>query len=155
MLESSDERILITRRAQHMRTFPGVWVPPGGHIVCSPCRSNCPIISLVAEDGESIIEAGMREVFEETALRLVKGKHPESVFLQLPNEDGSSQDMSNEITNEDSNINCYRVLGLWESCFPPVLYAGTPKRQHLVYYLHVLVSQRSEDIEPHIKVMQS
>ncbi|XP_018019850.1 uncharacterized protein LOC108676300 [Hyalella azteca] len=139
LLESSDERILITRRAQHMRTFPGVWVPPGGHI----------------EDGESIIEAGMREVFEETALRLVKGKHPESVFLQLPNEDGSSQDMSNEITNEDSNINCYRVLGLWESCFPPVLYAGTPKRQHLVYYLHVLVSQRSEDIEPHIKLERS
>lgn len=30
LVESSDERILLTRRAAHMRAFPGVWVPPGG-----------------------------------------------------------------------------------------------------------------------------
>ena len=29
LLESSDGRVLLTRRAEHMRTFPCVWVPPG------------------------------------------------------------------------------------------------------------------------------
>ena len=29
LLQSSDGHILLTRRAQHMRTFPSVWVPPG------------------------------------------------------------------------------------------------------------------------------
>lgn len=32
LLETSDGRILVTRRSPHMRTFPGVWVPPGGHV---------------------------------------------------------------------------------------------------------------------------
>lgn len=32
ILESSDNRLLLTRRAPHMRTFPKTWVPPGGHI---------------------------------------------------------------------------------------------------------------------------
>ena len=31
ILESSDGRILLTRRAAHMTTFPGIWVPPGKH----------------------------------------------------------------------------------------------------------------------------
>ena len=32
LVESQDGSVLMTRRSQHMRTFPGVWVPPGGHI---------------------------------------------------------------------------------------------------------------------------
>lgn len=28
ILEASDGRVLLTRRAAHLRTFPGVWVPP-------------------------------------------------------------------------------------------------------------------------------
>ena len=29
ILQSSDQHVLLTRRAKHMRTFPGIWVPPG------------------------------------------------------------------------------------------------------------------------------
>ena len=29
ILESGDGKILLTRRATHLRTFPNVWVPPG------------------------------------------------------------------------------------------------------------------------------
>lgn len=52
ILETSDRNILLTRRAKHMRTFPGIWVPPGGHI----------------ELGETLMEAGLRELKEETGL---------------------------------------------------------------------------------------
>jgi 8-oxo-dGTP pyrophosphatase MutT (NUDIX family) len=52
LLETSDCRLLLTRRARHMRTFPGTWVPPGGHL----------------EAGETLLEAGLRELAEETGL---------------------------------------------------------------------------------------
>uniref|UniRef100_A0A0B7AVV4 Nudix hydrolase domain-containing protein n=1 Tax=Arion vulgaris TaxID=1028688 RepID=A0A0B7AVV4_9EUPU len=32
LVESSDGKILLSRRPLHLRIFPGVWVPPGGHI---------------------------------------------------------------------------------------------------------------------------
>ncbi|XP_066996935.2 nucleoside diphosphate-linked moiety X motif 17 isoform X2 [Anabrus simplex] len=51
--ESSDGRILMTQRADHMRAFPRSWVPPGGHL----------------EIGENIIEGGLRELEEETGLK--------------------------------------------------------------------------------------
>jgi len=54
ILETSDRNILLTRRAKHMRTFPGIWVPPGGHI----------------ETGETLLEAGLRELREETGLSI-------------------------------------------------------------------------------------
>ncbi len=31
IVESADEKVLLIRRPAHLRTFPGVWVPPGGH----------------------------------------------------------------------------------------------------------------------------
>ncbi|XP_071453230.1 nucleoside diphosphate-linked moiety X motif 17-like [Hetaerina americana] len=54
VLESSDNRILMTRRASHLRTYPNAWVPPGGHI----------------ELNESFIKAGLRELEEETGVHL-------------------------------------------------------------------------------------
>ena len=32
LVESSDGFILLIRRAKKLRTFPNIWVPPGGHI---------------------------------------------------------------------------------------------------------------------------
>lgn len=54
LVETKDSRILMTKRPEHMRTFPRAWVPPGGHI----------------EEKESLIEAGLRELKEETGLSL-------------------------------------------------------------------------------------
>lgn len=54
ILESSDGHVLLTRRARHMRTFPSTWVPPGGHI----------------DPGETLMEAALRELKEETGLHL-------------------------------------------------------------------------------------
>ncbi|XP_052283577.1 nucleoside diphosphate-linked moiety X motif 17-like isoform X2 [Dreissena polymorpha] len=52
ILEAGDGRVLLTRRGDNLRTFPGIWVPPGGHI----------------EQNESFAEAGLRELREETGL---------------------------------------------------------------------------------------
>lgn len=54
ILESMDNKILLTRRAKHLRTFPGIWVPPGGHV----------------EGQETLTEAGLREFKEETGLEV-------------------------------------------------------------------------------------
>ena len=53
-LETFDGSILLTRRASHMRTFPNIWVPPGGSIDW---------------DEESLFAAGLRELQEETNLQ--------------------------------------------------------------------------------------
>ena len=63
LLETADTCLLLTRRAAHMRTFPGTWVPPGGHV----------------ESGEGLLEAGLRELGEETGLVL-----PPSTIACLP-----------------------------------------------------------------------
>lgn len=54
LLLSQDLCVLLTRRAAHMRTFPCVWVPPGGHL----------------EVGESLDTAALRELQEETGISL-------------------------------------------------------------------------------------
>ncbi len=49
-----DRHVLLGRRAEDKRWFPGVWDLPGGHI----------------EEGETAIEAACREIHEELGLRL-------------------------------------------------------------------------------------
>ena len=51
----SEDRILITRRNKKMKSFPGAWVLPGGHV----------------EMKEELEEAGLRELFEETGLEII------------------------------------------------------------------------------------
>lgn len=107
LLESSDNRLLLTRRARHMRTFPGIWVPPGGHV----------------EDGESLEDAVLRELSEETGL---------------------------EVTEEERKSS--HILGLWESVYPPVLAMGEPKRHHVVVYLHITLSRASGHLNKEFKL---
>ena len=32
IVESADGKVLLIRRPKTQRTFPGIWVPPGGHV---------------------------------------------------------------------------------------------------------------------------
>ncbi|XP_064620601.1 nucleoside diphosphate-linked moiety X motif 17-like [Lineus longissimus] len=93
LLESCDGKILLTRRAKHLRIFPGTWVPPGGHL----------------ELNESISEAGLRELEEETGLK---------------------------VTNDICSMGKVPIIGLWESSYPYRLSRGLPTRHHIVIYLH-------------------
>ena len=49
-----DDKILLTKRPQHMRKFPNAWVMPGGHL----------------EHGETMEECVIREVREETGIEI-------------------------------------------------------------------------------------
>lgn len=89
ILQTANQRVLLTRRAKQLRIFPNVWVPPGGHI----------------EADETLLEAGLRELKEETGLALEpQGLSP-------------------------------KILGLWESVYPPMLSRGLPQRHHIVVYI--------------------
>ncbi|XP_030581904.1 nucleoside diphosphate-linked moiety X motif 17-like [Archocentrus centrarchus] len=89
ILQTANQRVLLTRRAKELRIFPNVWVPPGGHV----------------ELDETLLDAGLRELHEETGLKL----EPEQVSP--------------------------KILGLWESVFPPMLSRGLPQRHHIVIYM--------------------
>ncbi|KAG9276654.1 nucleoside diphosphate-linked moiety X motif 17 [Astyanax mexicanus] len=90
LLESANQRLLLTRRASSLRIFPNVWVPPGGHV----------------ELDEKLLDAGLRELREETGLKL-----------------------------DPEDISSTRLLGLWESVYPPMLSHGLPQRHHVVTYM--------------------
>ncbi|XP_061462888.1 nucleoside diphosphate-linked moiety X motif 17 isoform X4 [Rhineura floridana] len=54
LLQSANQKVLLTRRSKHLNIFPNIWVPPGGHI----------------EPDEQLLDAGLRELREETGLCL-------------------------------------------------------------------------------------
>ncbi|XP_051720720.1 nucleoside diphosphate-linked moiety X motif 17 isoform X2 [Ctenopharyngodon idella] len=95
LLQSSNQRLLLTRRASSLRIFPNVWVPPGGHL----------------ELDEKLLDAGLRELQEETGLKL----SPDEISSHL--------------------------LGMWESVYPPMLSRGPPQRHHIVTYMLLKSSQ--------------
>jgi len=110
LVQSVDKKVLITRRAKHLRTFPGVWVPPGGHM----------------EERESLEEAGLREVEEETGLTVAKAQYGEGL-----------------------------VLGLWESVYPPLFSMGAPRRHHVVVYLLAKSNKTFTELNSELKLDES
>ena len=76
----------------------------------------------IPEFGESLKDAGFRELFEETGVHL-----------------------------DDSAVLACDTLGLWESVFPAVLYEGNPKRHHIVVYIlfkiNILAAVLQEKLE--------
>ncbi|XP_069734479.1 nucleoside diphosphate-linked moiety X motif 17 [Phaenicophaeus curvirostris] len=109
LLQASGGRILLTRRARRLSTFPGLWVPPGGMV----------------EPGEELLGVGLRELQEETGLRLRAG--------------GFS----------------WRMLGLWESVFPALLSWGSPSRHSIVAYLLLRCAEPHEQLEARMRPSES
>ncbi|XP_077320093.1 m7GpppN-mRNA hydrolase NUDT17-like isoform X2 [Lithobates pipiens] len=101
LLQTANKKVLLTRRTKTLSIFPNVWVPPGGHM----------------EPGEQLLDAGLRELQEETGL-----------------------DLRNETPP-------WRILGLWESAFPPLLSRGLPTRHHIVTYLLVTSSKTHQELQ--------
>ncbi|KAM9169096.1 LOW QUALITY PROTEIN: nucleoside diphosphate-linked moiety X motif 17 [Mergus octosetaceus] len=99
LLQAATGPVLLTRRPPGLRVFPNVWVPPGGHV----------------EPDEELLAVGLRELQEETGLRLAAGTFT------------------------------WRLLGLWESVYPPMLSRGPPRRHHIVAYL--LLREPHEELE--------
>ncbi|XP_064801881.1 nucleoside diphosphate-linked moiety X motif 17-like isoform X1 [Oncorhynchus masou masou] len=105
LLQSANQKVLLTRRASSLRIFPNVWVPPGGHV----------------ELDERLLDAGLRELREETGLKL----DPGDVSAQL--------------------------LGLWESVFPPMLSRGMPQRHHVVTYMLLNTSLTHQQLQASLR----
>uniref|UniRef100_A0A8C8RJ96 m7GpppN-mRNA hydrolase NUDT17 n=1 Tax=Pelusios castaneus TaxID=367368 RepID=A0A8C8RJ96_9SAUR len=104
VLQSVDRRVLLTRRAKDLRNSPNIWVPPGGHV----------------DVDEQLLEAGLRELLEETGLRL-----------------------------EPASFS-WRMLGLWEAVYPPLLSRGLPRHHHIVTYLLLLSTESSQQLQRRI-----
>ncbi|KAM9214709.1 LOW QUALITY PROTEIN: nucleoside diphosphate-linked moiety X motif 17 [Leptosomus discolor] len=109
LLQASTGRILLTRRASTLSIFPNVWVPPGGHV----------------EPDEELLDVGLRELEEETGLRLEAGTFS------------------------------WRMLGLWESIYPPMLSRGLPRRHHIVAYLLLLSAESHQQLEARMRPSES
>nr|XP_016854685.1 PREDICTED: nucleoside diphosphate-linked moiety X motif 17 [Anolis carolinensis] len=105
LLQSAGGKVLLTRRSPRMTLFPDVWVPPGGHI----------------EPNEQLLEAGLRELQEETGLKLREGEFS------------------------------WTLLGLWESVYPPLLSLGLPTHHHIVAYLLLRSSESHGQLEARLK----
>uniref|UniRef100_G1QBF9 m7GpppN-mRNA hydrolase NUDT17 n=1 Tax=Myotis lucifugus TaxID=59463 RepID=G1QBF9_MYOLU len=105
VLQSSDQTVLLTRRTRTLRVSPNLWVPPGGHV----------------DPGEALLDAGLRELWEESGLQLPQGQ-----FSWVP-------------------------LGLWESAYPPRLSWGPPKYHHIVLYLLVVSQESQQQLQARIQ----
>ncbi|XP_042638099.1 nucleoside diphosphate-linked moiety X motif 17 [Orycteropus afer afer] len=105
ILQSRDETVLLTRRTSTLSLSPNLWVPPGGH----------------AEPEEELLDAGLRELWEESGLQLPQGQ-----FSWVP-------------------------LGLWESAYPPRLSWGFPKYHHIVLYLLVISQESQQQLQARIQ----
>ncbi|XP_015266318.1 PREDICTED: nucleoside diphosphate-linked moiety X motif 17 [Gekko japonicus] len=105
LLQSACRKVLLTRRSKSLSIFPNLWVPPGGHI----------------EPGEQLLDAGLRELREETGLCLQDGEFS------------------------------WQMLALWESVYPPMLSRGLPKRHHVVVYLLLLSPESHQQLQMRFK----
>jgi 8-oxo-dGTP pyrophosphatase MutT (NUDIX family) len=61
----SENKLLLTRRASRMHIFPKAWVLPGGHI----------------ELGETLEEGVIREILEETGVKIDAKVEPEGDLI--------------------------------------------------------------------------
>ena len=80
-------------------------------------------LNSISEIGETLLQAGLRELEEETGLTIGD--------------------------NQSSND---KILGLWESVYPPILGNDLPKRHHIVVYMHIKSTDCQEELDSKLKV---
>ncbi|KAH3832568.1 hypothetical protein DPMN_105860 [Dreissena polymorpha] len=155
ILEAGDGRVLLTRRGDNLRTFPGIWVPPGGHI----------------EQNESFAEAGLRELREETGLDISEHMCVQPVqALAVWEVTMCVQPVQAlavwEVTmcvqpvytlamwEVNMCVQPVQALAVWESVYPPKLSLGPPVRHHAVIYLHAKLKPEytSTQLYPNIQM---
>ncbi|XP_074044736.1 nucleoside diphosphate-linked moiety X motif 17 isoform X1 [Macrotis lagotis] len=108
ILQSRDQTVLLTRRTPSLHSAPNLWVPPGGHV----------------EPEEELLDGGLRELWEETGLRLPQGQYS------------------------------WFPLGLWESAYPPMLSQGHPRCHHIVLYVLVTSQETEQQLQDRIQPNQ-
>ncbi|KAF2071135.1 hypothetical protein CYY_007541 [Polysphondylium violaceum] len=111
LLEDSFNRILLTKRSPLLRIFPNAWVLPGGHM----------------EINESIFETGLRELYEETGVDLIKNRE---------------------------SMDSIDICGVFESAYPVLLPKDKlPVDHHIVVFVNIKLKN---DIDPNsIKLQET
>ncbi|NXS53996.1 NUD17 protein, partial [Brachypteracias leptosomus] len=101
-----------------------------GHVLLTRRASTLSIFPNVwVPPGEShqggLLDVGLRELEEETGLHLDEGTFS------------------------------WRMLGLWESIYPPMLSRGLPRRHHIVTYLLLLSTESHQQLEARMRPSES
>ncbi|XP_025071060.1 nucleoside diphosphate-linked moiety X motif 17 isoform X2 [Alligator sinensis] len=170
LLQTSDRRVLLTRRAPGLSIFPNIWVPPGGHV----------------EPDEQLLEVGLRELQEETGLRLEPGAVSwrmlglwEVTLEQGWWVSGSKGTYKPGLSQPAPGTPWGACLSLAEpsratgsspvqvpaasrshtpspqSVFPPRLSRGLPCRHHIVAYLLLLAKETHQQLEARMQPDES
>lgn len=66
--------VLLVRRAPHLRAFPDLWAFPGGTL--EPEDAGVPVTGAISAEEGARLAAAVREVFEETGIRLFRWRAP-------------------------------------------------------------------------------
>ncbi|XP_026542281.1 nucleoside diphosphate-linked moiety X motif 17 [Notechis scutatus] len=88
---------------------------------CPPISGSCLFSPPLFLPCPQLLDAGLRELQEETGLHLKDG--------QL----------------------CWELLALWESVYPPRLSQGLPQRHHIVVYLHLALHESHQQLQARLK----
>lgn len=106
-LRSKDDHVLLIRRSKNLRLFPGLWVLPGGH----------------TEAGETFLEAGLREFYEETGISVTADDYERA-----------------------------EEMFLFESCYPPFKEHGLPKGHHIIAIYFIQSKYDMKTLDEQVKL---
>nr|XP_021528364.1 nucleoside diphosphate-linked moiety X motif 17 [Aotus nancymaae] len=145
ILQSSDQTVLLTRRARTLSVSPNLWVPPGGQV----------------EPEEELLDGGLRELWEESGLHLPQGQFswvPLGLW-EVRQGAGRSPSIVNQETStathqkkkkkkvtESSHFCCFLFL----VCLPRLSW-GLPKYHHIVLYLLVISQESQQQLQARIQ----
>ncbi|XP_061462887.1 nucleoside diphosphate-linked moiety X motif 17 isoform X3 [Rhineura floridana] len=78
LLQSANQKVLLTRRSKHLNIFPNIWVPPGGHI--EPDEQHHGTAAWLSQD-RCDSNHDVPQLCSSTGRRRGKGQHRDKVCL--------------------------------------------------------------------------